>query len=145
MDPVLLKLMLIFLNESSGSCGHFMSYKVSVIITPFCRNLLAPASVSAYFVISDDGLGPKLQEVCFYRHGRKPLVPLDHWAALSTLIKKGFGVEQKLCHPRLVPPTCNLPPFNELLFVLRLLLPCYLNFIASDCDTITYMRDARSA
>ena len=32
-----------FLRESSDSCGHFMSYKVSAIIIPFCRNLLAPA------------------------------------------------------------------------------------------------------
>ena len=55
-----------------------MSYKVSAIITPFCRNLLAPASVSAFFAISDVGLGPKLQEACKNRHGRKPLVPFGH-------------------------------------------------------------------
>ena len=122
-----------------------MSYKVSAIITPFCRHLLAPAMALAFFVISDVGPGPKLQEACKNRHGRKPLVPLDHWAALSTLTKTVFGVVQKLCHPRLVPPTCNLPPVNELLFVLRLLLPWYLIFVVSDCDTITYIRDDRSA
>ena len=56
-----LKLMLIifwifFLYESSDSCGYFMSYKVNSIITPFCRNLLAPAMMLAFFVTSDDGL-----------------------------------------------------------------------------------------
>ena len=33
-----------------------MSYKVTAIITPFCRNLLAPAMALVFFVISDDGL-----------------------------------------------------------------------------------------
>ena len=33
-----------------------MSYKVSAIIIPFCRNLLAPAMMLAFFVTSDDGL-----------------------------------------------------------------------------------------
>ena len=44
-----------------------MSYKVSSIITPFCRNLLAPAMALAFFVTSDDGLRKKLLEACFYR------------------------------------------------------------------------------
>ena len=65
MDLVRLKLMLIifwifFLRESSDSCGYFMSYKVSAIIIPFCRNLLSPAMVAAFFVTSDDGLAEKL-------------------------------------------------------------------------------------
>ena len=86
-----------------------MSYKVSAIITPFCRNLLAPAMVLAFFVIGDVGLGPKLQEACKNRHDRKPLVPLDHWAALSTLTKTVFGVEQKLCRPDLSLPHVTCP------------------------------------
>ena len=44
-----------------------MSYKVSAIIIPFCRNLLSPAMVAAFFVTSDDGLRKKLLEACFYR------------------------------------------------------------------------------
>ena len=50
-----------FLRESSDSCGYFMSYKVSAIIIPFCRNLLAPAMVAAFFVTSDDGLAKKVK------------------------------------------------------------------------------------
>ena len=69
MDLAFLKLMLIifwiwiffFLRESSDSCGYFMSYKVSAIIIPFCRNLLAPAMVAAFFVTSDDGLAKKVK------------------------------------------------------------------------------------
>ena len=49
-----------FFRESSDSCGYFMSYKVSAIIIPFCRNLLSPAMVAAFFVTSDDGLAEKL-------------------------------------------------------------------------------------
>ena len=65
MDLAFLKLMLIifwifFLRESSDSCGYFMSYKVSAIIILFCRNLLAPAMVAAFFVTSDDRLDRKL-------------------------------------------------------------------------------------
>ena len=66
MDLAFLKLVLIifwifFLRESSDSCGYFMSYKVNSIITPFCRNLLAPAMVAAFFVTSDDGLAKKVK------------------------------------------------------------------------------------
>ena len=50
-----------FLRESSDSCGYFMSYKVSAIIIPFCRNLLALAMVAAFFVTSDDGLAKKVK------------------------------------------------------------------------------------
>ena len=40
-----------------------MSYKVSAIIIPFCRNLLAPAMVAAFFdVTSDDGLAKKVKK-----------------------------------------------------------------------------------
>ena len=49
-----------FLRESSDSCGYFMSYKVNSIITPFCRNLLAPAMALAFFVTSGDRLDQKL-------------------------------------------------------------------------------------
>ena len=55
-----------------------MSYKVSAIIIPFCRNLLSPAMVAAFFVTSDDGLAEKLQEACKNRHGHKALAPCSH-------------------------------------------------------------------
>ena len=55
-----------------------MSYKVSAIIIPFCRNLLDPAMVAAFFVTSDDGLAEKLQEACKNRHGHKALAPCSH-------------------------------------------------------------------
>ena len=50
-----------FLRESSDSCGYFMSYKVNSIITPFCRNLLAPASVLPWSGTIDDGLAKKVK------------------------------------------------------------------------------------
>ena len=60
-----------------------MSYKVSAIITPFCRNLLAPASVVAYFFITDDGSYRKLGFKGGFGNGTKAFVPLDHRTGLS--------------------------------------------------------------
>ena len=79
MDLVRLKLMLIifkkvFKRESSDSCGYFMSYKVNSIITPFCRNLLAPAMMLAFFVTSDDGLPGSC-----YKRAKKAMVA-NNWS-----------------------------------------------------------------
>ena len=78
MDLAFLKLMLIifwnFLRESSDSCGHFMSYKVSAIIIPFCRNLLSPAMVLDFFVTSDDRLPGRS-----YKLAKKAMIA-GHWS-----------------------------------------------------------------
>ena len=63
-----------FFRESSDSCGYFMSYKVSAIIIPFCRNLLSPAMVAAFFVTSDDGLPGSC-----YKRAKKAMVA-SNWS-----------------------------------------------------------------
>ena len=51
-----------------------MSYKVNSIITPFCRNLLAPAMMLAFFVTSDDGLPGSC-----YKRAKKDMVS-SNWS-----------------------------------------------------------------
>ena len=55
-----------------------MSYKVNSIITPFCRNLLAPAMALAFFVTSDDGLPGSC-----YKRAKKAMVA-SNWPQVDT-------------------------------------------------------------
>ena len=55
-----------------------MSYKVSAIIIPFCRNLLSPAMVAAFFVTSDDGLPGSC-----YKRAKKAMVA-SNWPQVDT-------------------------------------------------------------
>ena len=108
MDLVRLKLMLInfwiiFSRESSDSCGYFMSYKVNFIITPFCRNLLAPASALDFFVITDDGLpGSCYKRAKTWFQAIGPMGTLD--GSFSTDRQKIVGGANAFA-----PPTCPSP------------------------------------